>query len=52
MPKETCGGNESLFESRDVHNAWNCSVCHQVLRLSFGGGDLKEPVYVEANLIE
>ena len=50
--KELFEGNEALFEGLDIHDGWDWSVRHPVLKLSFGGGNFKEPGHVEANLME
>ena len=50
--KELFEGSEALFEELDIHRQWDWSVCHPVLRLSFGGGDFKEPGFLEANFME
>ncbi|MDE2928383.1 MAG: AAA family ATPase [Acidobacteriota bacterium] len=50
--KELFQANEPLFEGLDIHDGWDWSVRHPVLNLSFGGGNFKEPGYVEANLME
>ncbi len=41
----------ALFEGLHIHDHWDWSVCHPVVRLSFGRGNFKEPDYVEANLM-
>ena len=50
--KELFEGNEPLFEGLAIHDRWDWSVRHPVLRLSFGSGNFKEPGYVEASLME
>ena len=50
--KELFEGNEPLFEGLAIHDRWDWSVRHPVLRLSFGRGNFKEPGYVEAMLME
>ena len=50
--KEVFEGNEPLFAGLYIHDRWDWSVRHPVLRLSFGSGNFKEPGYVEANLME
>ncbi len=50
--KEVFEGNEPLFEGLYIHDRWDWSVRHPVLRLSFGSGNFKEPGYVEASLME
>ena len=49
--KELLEGNEALFEGLAIHDAWDWSVRHPVLRLSFGRGNFKEPGYVHTNLM-
>ena len=41
--KELFEGNEPLFEGLAIHDRWDWSVRHPVLRLSFGSGHFKEP---------
>ena len=50
--KELFEGSESLFEGLAVHEHWDWSVRHPVVRLSFGSGNFKEPDHVEATLME
>ena len=40
--KELFEGNEPLFEGLYIHDRWDWSVRHPVLRLSFGSGNLSE----------
>ena len=49
--KELFEGNEPLFEGLAIHDRWDWSVRHPVLRLSFGAGHFKEPGYVHTNLM-
>ena len=49
--KELFEGNEPLFRGLDVHDHWDWSARHPVLRLSFGSGNFKEPGYVHKNLL-
>ena len=49
--KELFEGNEPLFAGLDIHDCWDWSVRHPVLRLSFGSGNFKVPGYVETNLM-
>ena len=49
--KELFEGNEPLFEELYIHEHWNWSVRHPVVRLSFGKGNFKTPGYVETNLM-
>ena len=41
--KELFEGNEPLFEGLAVHDRWDWSVRHPVLRLSFGAGHFQGP---------
>ena len=50
--KELFEGNEALFAGLDIHDKWDWSARHPVLRLSFGGGNFKEPGFLEANFME
>ena len=50
--KEVFEGNEPLFAGLAIHDHWDWSVRHPVLRLSFGSGNFKEPGFVEATLME
>ena len=49
--KELFEGNEPLFRGLDVHDRWDWSARHPVLRLSFGSGNFKESGYVHKNLM-
>ena len=50
--KELFEGSEPLFQGLDIHDRWDWSVRHPVVRLSFGSGNFKEPGYLQANLME
>ena len=50
--KELFEGNEALFEGLAIHERWDWSVRHPVVRLSFGSGNFKEPGHVERSLME
>ena len=50
--KELFEGNEPLFEGLYIHDHWDWSVRHPVLRLDFGIGNFKEPDYLQANVME
>ena len=41
--KDLFEGNAPLFEGLDIHDHWDWSVRHPVVRLSFGSGNFKEP---------
>ena len=49
--KELFEGNEALFEGLAVHDRWDWSVRHPVVRLSFGKGNFKVPEYLHTNLM-
>ncbi len=46
--KELFEGNEALFHGLAIHDDWDWSVCHPVLRLSFGSGLFQEPGGLQA----
>ncbi|MCY4027156.1 MAG: ATP-binding protein [Acidobacteria bacterium] len=50
--KELFEGREALFRGLDVHDHWDWSVRHPVVRLSFGAGHFREPGHVELSLTE
>ena len=50
--KELFEGNQSLFEGLAIHDAWDWSVRHSVIRLSFGGGNFAVPGGLEARLMD
>ena len=50
--KELFEGNETLFEGLHIHDGWEWSVRHPVVRLDFAGGSFKEPGLLEANVME
>ena len=41
--KELFAGDEALFRGLTVHDTWDWSVRHPVVRLSFGGGSFRGP---------
>ena len=49
--KELFEGNEPLFEGLHIHDHWDWSVRHPVLRLDFGIGNFKEPDYLQTNVM-
>ncbi len=49
--KELFEGSEPLFRGLDVHDPWDWSVRHPVVRLDFGSGNFKEPGYLHTNLM-
>ena len=50
--KELFEGNEALFAGLAVHEHWDWSVRHPVLRLSFGSGSFTEPGALDVNVHE
>ena len=48
--KELFEGAEPLFRGLAIHDRWDWSVPHPVVRLSFGSGNFKDPDYLAANL--
>ena len=49
--RELFEGNESLFRSLDIHDYWDWSIRHPVVRLSFDG-NYSEPGGLEGDIIE
>ena len=47
--KELFEGSEPLFAGLHIHDRWDWSVRHPVVRLDFGAGHFGEPGYVHAN---
>ena len=43
-------GAEPLFRGLAIHDTWDWSVRHPVVRLSFGSGDFRQPDDLRANL--
>ena len=50
--KELFEGSEALFRGLGVHDDWNWAVRHPVLRLSFGGGNFKQPDYLQEDVAD
>ncbi|MDE0629840.1 MAG: AAA family ATPase [Bryobacterales bacterium] len=50
--KELFEGNEPLFRGLHIHGAWDWSVQHPVIRLSFGYGHSHDPGYVHMHVLE
>ncbi len=50
--KELFEGNEALFRGLHVHDKWGWSVRRPVLRLSFGGGEFKQPDYLQEDVTD
>ena len=49
--KELFEGAEPLFRGLDVHERWDWSVRHPVVRISFGSGDFNDPGRLHRNLM-
>ena len=47
--KELFEGKEALFAGLDIHDRWDWSARHPVVRLDFGAGHFGEPGYVHAS---
>ena len=45
--KELFEGSEPLFRGLAVHEKWDWSAPHPVVRLDFGSGDFKQPGYLQ-----
>ena len=50
--KELFESNEQLFVGLHIHDHWDWSVRHPVLRLDFSSGNFTEPGYLQANLMD
>ena len=50
--KELFEGSEPLFRGLAIHDCWDWSVRHPVVRLSFGGGPFNVPGVLHANVQE
>ena len=50
--KELFEGSEALFEGLAIHERWDWSVRHPVVRLSFGAGHFKRPDDLRAATID
>ena len=50
--KELFEGNEALFEGLAIHDQWDWSVRHPVVRLSFGAGHFKRPDDLRAAVMD
>ena len=48
--KELFEGNEPLFRGLAVHERWDWSVRHPVVRLDFSAGDFSDPDYLREDL--
>ena len=49
--KELFEGNEALFEGLHIHDRWDWSVRHPVVRLDFGSGHFQEPGHLHKEVI-
>ena len=49
--KELFEGNEALFEGLNIHDGWEWSVRHPVVRLDFAGGSFKEPDHLHEDVM-
>ena len=49
--KELFEGNEELFKGLEVHDSWDWSVRHPVVRLDFSGGSYRQPGELRVDLI-
>ncbi len=49
--KELFEGNEALFRGLKIHDHWDWSVRHPVLRLDFSGASFREPGHLNTNLM-
>ena len=50
--KELYEGSESLFRGLAIHDAWDWSKRHPVVRLSFAGGNFKRPGELRASTVQ
>ena len=50
--KEFFEGNQALFSGLHIHDRHDWSKRHPVVRLSFGGGNFKDPDLLEANVMD
>ena len=50
--KELFEGNEPLFQGLAIHEQWDWSVRHPVLRLDFSNGNFKEPGDLHKDVME
>ena len=49
--KELFEGNEPMFRGLAIHDGWDWSVRHPVIRLSFGSGHFQDPKGLHASLM-
>ena len=49
--KELFAGSEELFQGLYIHDRWEWSVRHPVVRLSFAGGSFRDPSYLHQNVM-
>ena len=50
--KELFEGNEPLFRCLAIHDRWDWTVRHPVLRFSFAGGSFKNPLDAERDFLD
>ena len=50
--KELYEGSESLFRGLAIHDAWDWSKRHPVVRLSFAGGNFRRPDELRASTVQ
>ena len=50
--REAFEGNEALFAGLAIHDRWDWSLRHPVLRLDFGGGHFAAPGALESNVTD
>ena len=50
--KELFEGNEPLFRGLAIHDRWDWSVRHPVLRFSFAGGSFKSPLDAQEDFLD
>ena len=49
--EELFEGNQPLFEGLEIHEGWDWSVRHPVLRLEFGSGHFTDPRYLHDDMM-
>ena len=49
--KELFAGSEPLFEGLAIHDQWDWSVCHPVLRLDFSRGNFRGPGQLQEDVM-
>ena len=48
--QELFEGSEELFRGLAIHDGWDWSARHPVVRISFGGGNFDSPDFIRSNL--